>query len=872
MTNRFNNPAEKYQKAHRRKSIWHRVISILSAVTVFVTTYAMILPAITMEPSPGLKLEREFQYENASVWMIFRVSGRAVLESKKTSEVDLSEDKVELTVTPLEAESSVRAAYEQYAREHIDPDDLMELQTVRLLFTYEGEPLNTDGCQIDVQIIAKGTVDPPKRLQNKQSATTGDETLADDQVMAITAIHGVNLDLSQQDTAYQTQDTQVLSLSTRASSSTMAIATYATVNPTFTVQYYSYFDMLASSGDKALDEIDTSGGRLPVNGGPNNMTKIWLNSIGGGKYVLATNRVLDQVAQTVTTYEYVKAPGVVYVDKLRENGNYRLAEVWVLKSGQSATSTNRSHWDIYPATVGFTNRASSAGSNRICITDDTVIRLVYEATDGSYTNAADFYDYDISDGYTKSNGITTAVTANNGINSFTAASGTVKYAFGNVNTLTNFGNNTWSNNGKNNSLNKYNSINAAYDGCTFGMVTGINADGTLIFAKGISAPVLFGKTNGKGKTYFDDYSLQFTRSGDTYTLVAVNGTSTKNLDQFDNPSYTYNGNTTTHSHIFTNNFWPMDSVSTWGAAGHDPVFGGVANYMNKTVVGKNGSNTTALPPGDDGKDHNSYFGMQYKLTFTLTEDYLGPLDYVFYGDDDMWVFLDGQLVCDIGGVHSSVGQYVNLRDYIDKMPESKKYGEHTLYFCYTERGASGSSCYMRFTLPSVSIDAPQVETNSLEVSKEVLNVRTNQEFDFEIVLSDANGNPLIDDYSYTRYDSAGAAVESGIINNSTIVKLRHNEKIIINYLPKGTIFTVREIPTDGYHASHDINDSGVVEGDNATGDMDASVSVHFINSAGSLLPSTGGSGMIWYVMPFGVGLLFFILMPVAEHIWKKRKK
>lgn len=877
MTNELNRSAEKYEKVHRRKSIWHRVISILSAVTVFITTYAMILPAITMEPAPGLKVQRSFRYENAQVLMIFHVDGRAVFANEKDQKIGLSADKVEVAVTPLEEESSVYAQYLAYAQENIAADDLFELMTMRLLFTYEGAPLDMSNCLIDVEVVAKEELldvddnQPAPADKNLVFATSSvqNPSQSDDEVIAITAYQGVSADLSQQDTSYLTQDTPVLSVNTTLSGSTMAVALYSTVNPTFSVQYYSYTEVLAGSGDKALDEIDTSGGKLPVNGGPNNMTQIWLDSIGGGKFVLPTETELLQLQKQEDGFEYVKAPGVAYVDKLRQNGNYTLKEVWVLKAGKNAASVNKNDWTVYPATVGFTNREASASSNRIYITDGTVIRLIYEETTGTYTNAADFYDYDISDGYTTSGGVTTAVTANNGINKFTAASGTVKYAFGNSNANTNFGTVSWRNNGKDNTLNQYNRVNTSYDGCTFGLVTGINDDGTLIFASGISAPTLFGKTDGTGKTYYDDYSLQFSRSGDTYTLVAVNGTSATNLDKFNNPSYTYQGSTTTYSNIFTNNFWPMDSAPTWGAKGHDPKFGAIAKYKNKTVVGKNGSSTTPLPPGDDGLDHNSYFGMQYKLTFTLTEDYTGPLEYVFYGDDDMWVFLDGQLVCDIGGVHSSVGQYVNLRDYIDKMPDSQKYGEHTLYFCYTERGASGSSCYMRFTLPSVTIAAPQVESSTLELSKQVLNASTNQEFDFEVILSDAEGNPLIDDYSYTRYDANGDAIESGIINNSTIVHLRHDEKLIVDFLPQGTKFIVREIQTDGFHSSHVINGGTTADSDTATGDMDSSVSVVFLNSTSAQLPSTGGTGIFLYALPFGLGLLLMLAIPIVERVRKK---
>ena len=41
--------AKKYTKAHQRKKRWYRFVTCLAAVVVFCTTYALILPAITLE-------------------------------------------------------------------------------------------------------------------------------------------------------------------------------------------------------------------------------------------------------------------------------------------------------------------------------------------------------------------------------------------------------------------------------------------------------------------------------------------------------------------------------------------------------------------------------------------------------------------------------------------------------------------------------------------------------------------------------------------------------------------------------------------------------------------------------------------------------
>ena len=49
MTQSVLSGAEKYSKSHKRKSRWYRIVICLAAIVVFCTTYALILPAITLE-------------------------------------------------------------------------------------------------------------------------------------------------------------------------------------------------------------------------------------------------------------------------------------------------------------------------------------------------------------------------------------------------------------------------------------------------------------------------------------------------------------------------------------------------------------------------------------------------------------------------------------------------------------------------------------------------------------------------------------------------------------------------------------------------------------------------------------------------------
>lgn len=237
------------------------------------------------------------------------------------------------------------------------------------------------------------------------------------------------------------------------------------------------------------------------------------------------------------------------------------------------------------------------------------------------------------------------------------------------------------------------------------------------------------------KTYLrrviKDYKLVFDQNGDSYKLTKVID---KNGDQRATAG---------------NNFFPLDGVPR-------------------------------SEKSDDG-NHNYFFGMRYDVTFKIG-DYVGPLNYTFSGDDDLWVVLDGKhIVIDLGGIHQAAKKTVNLKPYVEGEDKEK---EHTLTILYMERGAYESNCQMEFTLPSARIS-------------EVTNVPTT-----DLVLKKVNKSQ--DALSGARF----TLVNSETHESQTATSVDETGLVNFTSLRPGTYTLTEDLAPNGYEAS---NESWIVE-------------------------------------------------------------
>lgn len=97
--------------------------------------------------------------------------------------------------------------------------------------------------------------------------------------------------------------------------------------------------------------------------------------------------------------------------------------------------------------------------------------------------------------------------------------------------------------------------------------------------------------------------------------------------------------------------------------------------------------------GNEGQERNFSFTFELHTRFRYT----GGEVFEFSGDDDLWVFINGRLAIDLGGVHSAATQNISLDREADRLGISTG-NEYALDFFQAERHATESNFQIDTTL------------------------------------------------------------------------------------------------------------------------------------------------------------------------------
>ena len=153
---------------------------------------------------------------------------------------------------------------------------------------------------------------------------------------------------------------------------------------------------------------------------------------------------------------------------------------------------------------------------------------------------------------------------------------------------------------------------------------------------------------------------------------------------------------------------------------------------------------------------NYGFGQKFDLKFKLTDDgtVVGknpknqadttniPIEFNFSGDDDVWVFIDGQLVLDVGGDHGVVSGTIDFKDkkatvygvknstgsgradsnvynFSEILPNADNTKEHTLTMFYMERGLWESNMSISFNFLDENQFQVEKSVDTTDVNKDI---------------------------------------------------------------------------------------------------------------------------------------------------------
>lgn len=347
----------------------------------------------------------------------------------------------------------------------------------------------------------------------------------------------------------------------------------------------------------------------------------------------------------------------------------------------------------------------------------------------------------------------------------------------------------------------------------------INSKHTLKF-KNVGNPGTYNRYVGNGKGAYTGIVNKILTKG--YPAMAAD----KGSESLD---YLFGGK----SDSAVTNYTPAGGLLTLDKDGYYGFDADSQNATYDTALSKftlsnrpctNQSDTPCFAPfGNDTNDNKYSFGMNLGAEFYMPKDgKVNNQDMVFdfTGDDDVWVFIDGVLVLDLGGIHQALDGSINFatgkitydktQSYgnppaatitqaftnAGKTWDSTAYKTHHLSFFYLERGDGGSNCKIRFNLPVKPSKAIDIEKETLGT------IDADKQFQFRLFV-DGSSAPYQGKYSvYNAYTNQVVQSDLQTSNNGVITLTKGQfARVQSDDFTDSTVYKVRELNSSGYTVS-----------------------------------------------------------------------
>jgi len=253
--------------------------------------------------------------------------------------------------------------------------------------------------------------------------------------------------------------------------------------------------------------------------------------------------------------------------------------------------------------------------------------------------------------------------------------------------------------------------------------------------------------------------------------------------------------------------------------------------------------------GDLDTRTDYWFGMTLEFEFLMPKEGKingDPMIFEFFGDDDVWVYIDDQLVLDIGACHEARSGFINFAtgNVVDPTTNTKNlksifdlnkntfedYTVHKLKFFYMERGACYSYCRIRFNLPTL-------QENSIVVGKEVtadnnVSVIGDPDFRFQVLSAEDNTPFIGANVDFNILDADGNKIGKGKTGANGIFTLKADQFAEFpGILENAGEYFVRELMTEDEYKQYGTVYIDGEETDSGTGTDESSNTNKYFDSS-----------------------------------------